>query len=562
MSRKNHNPISWVPTVYFAMGLPFVVLNMVSVLMFKGMGIGDAQIALWTSLIMMPWTLKFLWSPFLEMFKTKKFFVVLTQMVTGAGFALVALALQLPFFFAICIALLAVIAFSGATHDVATDGVYMSELNKQDQAKYIGWQGAFYNIAKIVASGGLVWLAGALLVGFGGVEGATEAVRHEATRHAWMTVMLILAAVMLLLGFYHMRMLPSGGAAASGAKSARETWEQLVAVIKDFFLKKHIWYYIAFIILYRLAEGFVMKIVPLFLKAERSAGGLGLNEQQIGLYYGTYGAAAFVLGSLLAGYYISHRGLRRTLFSLCCIFNLPFVAYTLLAMYQPESGLLIGSAIVLDNQGDVRIVIANEVLETVAPSKTTVPGLGYIKRSFTQKNVVDARKIEVEKRNPGIAWGAVYAEFESPVSDVKQQGGDLNVEKQLYVERTVNNVPQLQPITAKTVLQVGDKVVSRLSIRVDRPMDFVQLKDQRGACFEPIGSISGYRWNNGLGYYVDIKDASTNFFFDHLGKGVYVLEYSYRVSRAGTYETGLATMQCAYAPEYASHSASMTIIIK
>ena len=333
------------------MGLPFVVLNMVSVLMFKGLGIGDAQIALWTSLIMMPWTLKFLWSPFLEMFKTKKFFVVLTQMVTGAGFALVALALQLPFFFAICIALLAVIAFSGATHDVATDGVYMSELNKQDQAKYIGWQGAFYNIAKIVASGGLVWLAGALLVGFGGVEGATEAVRHEATRHAWMTVMLILAAVMLLLGFYHMRMLPSGGAAASGAKSARETWEQLVAVIKDFFLKKHIWYYIAFIILYRLAEGFVMKIVPLFLKAERSAGGLGLNEQQIGLYYGTYGAAAFVLGSLLAGYYISHRGLRRTLFSLCCIFNLPFVAYTLLAMYQPESGLLIGSAIVLEYFG-------------------------------------------------------------------------------------------------------------------------------------------------------------------------------------------------------------------
>ena len=224
--------------------------------------------------------------------------------------------------------------------------------------------------------------------------------------------------------------------------------------------------------------------------------------------------------------------------------------------------LLMKGVNLLDNQGDVRIVIANEVLETVAPSKTTVPGLGYIKRSFTQKSVVDARKIEVEKRNPGIAWGAVYAEFESPISDVKQQGGELNVEKQLYVERMVNNAPQLQPITAKTVLKVGDKVVSRLSIRVDRSMDFVQLKDQRGACFEPIGSISGYRWNNGLGYYVDIKDASTNFFFDHLGKGVYVLEYSYRVSRAGIYETGLATMQCAYAPEYASHSASMTVDVK
>ncbi len=224
--------------------------------------------------------------------------------------------------------------------------------------------------------------------------------------------------------------------------------------------------------------------------------------------------------------------------------------------------LLMKGVNLLDNQGDVRIVIAKEVLETVSPSKTTVPGLGYIKRSFTQKNVVDARKIEVEKRNPGIAWGAVYAEYESPIKDVRQQGGELNVQKQLYVERMVNNAPQLQPITEKTALQVGDKVVSRLSIRADRPMDFVQLKDQRGACFEPIGSVSGYNWSNGIGYYVDIKDASTNFFFDHLGKGVYVLEHSYRISRAGTYETGLATMQCAYAPEYASHSASMTIIIK
>lgn len=371
MNQKIHNPISWVPTVYFAMGLPFVVLNMVSVLMFKGLGIGDAQIALWTSLIMLPWTLKFLWSPFLEMFRTKKFFVVLTQMVTGAGFALVALALQLPAFFAVCIALLAMIAFSGATHDVATDGVYMSELNKQEQAKYIGWQGAFYNIAKIVASGGLVWLAGWLLKSFGGVGEVTEAVRHEATVHAWMVVMLILAAVMILLSLYHIRMLPSGGKSASGTTTVRETLHQLMEVIRDFFLKKHIWYYITFIILYRLAEGFVMKIVPLFLKAERSVGGLGLNEQQIGLYYGTYGAAAFVLGSLLAGYYISHKGLQKTLFSLCCIFNLPFVAYTLLAVYQPESGMLIGSAIVLEyfGYGFGFVGLSLFMMQQVAPGK-------------------------------------------------------------------------------------------------------------------------------------------------------------------------------------------------
>ena len=223
--------------------------------------------------------------------------------------------------------------------------------------------------------------------------------------------------------------------------------------------------------------------------------------------------------------------------------------------------LLMRGSTLLDNQGDVRITIADETLETTSPSKTTVPGLGYMKRSFTQKDVVEARSIKVEKKNPGIAWGAVYAEYESSIRDVKQQGGALNVQKLLYVERMVNNVAQLQPITEKTVLRVGDKVVSRLSIRVDRSMDFVQLKDQRGACFEPIANTSGYRWNSGLGYYVDVKDASTNFFFDHLGKGTYMLEYSYYVSREGTYETGLATMQCAYAPEYASHSVSTTVVV-
>lgn len=370
MSKNTRNPISWVPSVYFAMGLPFVVLNMVSVLMFKGLGISDAQIALWTSLIMLPWTLKFLWSPFLEIFKTKKFFVVLTQIVTGVGFGLVALSLQLPSFFAVCITLLAIIAFSGATHDIATDGVYMSELNKQEQAKYIGWQGAFYNIAKIVASGGLVWLAGWLFTKFN--EGGGAEAQQEATVKAWMTVMLILGGVMLLLGFYHARILPSGGKQEEVQQyTASETLKRLLEVIGDFFKKKHIWYYIAFIIIYRLAEGFVMKIVPLFLKAGREVGGLGLNEQEIGLYYGTYGAAAFVIGSLLAGYYISHKGLSKTLFSLCCIFNLPFVAYTLLAIYQPESGLLIGGAIVLEyfGYGFGFVGLMLFMMQQVAPGK-------------------------------------------------------------------------------------------------------------------------------------------------------------------------------------------------
>lgn len=351
MEKTSKSPITWVPSVYFAMGLPFVVLNMVSVLMFKGMGIRDGQITFWTSLIMMPWTLKFLWSPFLEMYKTKKFFVVLTQLVTGLGFLLVGLVLHLPWFFSLCIFLMAIIAFSGATHDIATDGVYMAELSKEEQASWIGWQGAFYNIAKIVASGGLVWVAGRLIKHFGGVEGATKEVMHSAATNAWMIVMIAIGALMILLGLYHIKQLPSGKGTAVKTESAKETFDRLVEVLKNFFTKKHIVYYIFFIILYRFGEGFVMKIVPLFLKAARSAGGLGLNEEQIGLYYGTFGAAAFVLGSVLAGYYISHFGLKRTLFSLCCIFNLPFIAYTFLSQVQPESGLLIGSMITLEYFG-------------------------------------------------------------------------------------------------------------------------------------------------------------------------------------------------------------------
>lgn len=340
------------------MGLPFVVLNMVTVLMFKGLGVSDARIAFWTSLIMLPWTIKPLWSPFLEMFKTKKYFVILTQITSGVMFGLVAFSLHLPDFFCYSIALLAVIAFSGATHDVATDGIYMTELNKEEQAKYIGWQGAFYNFAKIIATGGLVYLAGYLIGEVGQVN-------------AWMIIMGSCGAIMLLLGLYHIRMLPSGAAATSQVMNVKDTMRELWQVILSFFAKKYIGWYILFIILYRFAEGYVMKIVPLFLKASVEDGGLGLTEQQIGLYYGTFGAAAFVLGSFLAGYFIARRGLRKTLFTLCCIFNFPFAVYPLLAIYQPSDPLLIGSAIVFEyfGYGFGFVGLTLFMMQQVAPGK-------------------------------------------------------------------------------------------------------------------------------------------------------------------------------------------------
>ena len=370
-AHHRRSPITWIPTAYFAMGLPFVFLNMVTVLMFKGLGVEDKLITFWTSLILLPWTLKPLWSPFLELFKTKKFFVIATQLITGITFGLVAFSLQLPHFFSIAIGLLAVIAFSGATHDIACDGVYMSELSTSDQAKYIGWQGAFYNIAKIVATGGLVYLAGYLIEMYS--AGATDSVAVlSANRKSWMIILAAMCVVMVVLGIYHMFMLPSGGSTAVQKKrSVHETATELVNVLLDFFSKRHIVYYIFFIILYRFAEGFVMKIVPLFLKAGRDMGGLGLSEKEIGLYYGTYGAAAFVLGSLLAGYYISARGLKKTLFSLCCIFNIPFMVYALFAAFQPESGILICSGIIFEyfGYGFGFVGLTLFMMQQVAPGK-------------------------------------------------------------------------------------------------------------------------------------------------------------------------------------------------
>ncbi len=350
-------PSLWIPSAYFAMGLPFVAIAQASALMYKNMGISNTQIALWTSLIMLPWTLKPLWSPVLEMFKTKKYFVVATQIVTGITFALVALSLPLDGFFRYSIALLGVIAISGATHDIATDGVYLSVLPPRLQAKYIGWQGAAYNIAKIISGGGFVYLAGKLEQSLG-------------VTSAWMFVMASYGLVMIFLGLYHIKMLPSGEKATQ-VQSLSEGFTTLWHVIKTFFQKKLILWYIMFIILYRFAEGFAVKIVPLFFKATVADGGLGMTTSEIGLVYGTFGAGAFVLGSLLGGYYISSRGLKNVLFKLALFFNVPFVVYTLLAFYQPESIYYITAAVVLEyfgyGFGFVGLILF--MMQQIAPGK-------------------------------------------------------------------------------------------------------------------------------------------------------------------------------------------------
>jgi PAT family beta-lactamase induction signal transducer AmpG len=360
MNQQNetNKPAFWVPTAYFAEGLPFVAIAAASALMFKNMGISDTRIAFWTSLIMLPWTIKPLWGPFLEMYKTKKYFVVATQLLTGVLFGLVAFSLSLPDFFTYAIALLAMIAFSGATHDMAVDGVYLNALTPKLQAQYIGWQGAAYNIAKILSGGALVYLAGQLELKLGVVN-------------AWMIVMGIYGAVMVSLGIYHMRMLPSGGAATT-VNSTKEGFETLRNVILTFFQKKHIWFGILFIILYRFAEGQAIKITPLFFKAARDQGGLGLTTSEIGIVYGVFGAIAYVLGSIAAGYYVSNTGLtKKTLLILCCFFNLPFIMYALLAILLPANLVFIAAAVAIEyfGYGFGFVGLTLFMMQQIAPGK-------------------------------------------------------------------------------------------------------------------------------------------------------------------------------------------------
>lgn len=320
---KTTAPALWIPSVYFAMGLPFALVSMASVLMYEDLGISDARITFWTALITLPWTFKPIWSPLLEMFKTKKHFVLITQWITGISLMFVAFSLHLPSFFQYSIAFFAILAFSGATHDIATDGVYINALSSEEQAKYIGWQGAAYNIAKFLSMSGFAYLAGELSKTMGPAS-------------AWMWAMAACGALMIVLGFYHLKVLPSGGSSTHQVSSLKEGFRALFEVIRLFFQKKYIIWHIIFIVLYRFAEGLALKIVPLFLKAPVADGGLGFDTSKVASVYGA-GSISFVAGSLLGGYFISKRGLRRSLMYLAFAFNIPFVCYFLLSLFTPEN---------------------------------------------------------------------------------------------------------------------------------------------------------------------------------------------------------------------------------
>jgi PAT family beta-lactamase induction signal transducer AmpG len=332
------HPLSWVPTLYLAQGLPFYAVALVAGQMLKSMGVPNDQIARWTGLLGLAWAFKALWSPFLELAPSRRMAVVTCQIFGGACLALVALALQLPMWFAVCLALLAIVSLASSTHDIVADGIYISSLTSREQAAYAGWQGAFFNAAKFLSLGGLLILAG-------------ELEERLGIASAWTVVFLLLGGLMVTLGLYHWHALPATPKLAGRIRHARDVKATLVDVFKTFFAKRGIWLAILFIILFRAGEGQIQSIGPLFLRDAREAGGLGLSTAQVGWVYGTVGTAAFLIGSIVGGYFTAWLGLKRALPLLILAMNVPNAVFWYLSDAQPVSMPLIVSALGLEMFG-------------------------------------------------------------------------------------------------------------------------------------------------------------------------------------------------------------------
>lgn len=356
MDTPKARPIRWVPTLYFAEGVPFFAVSLIASIFYKRMGVADDVNALYTSWLLLPWSLKPLWSPLLEMFRTKRFFVVLLEFCGGVSLALVALCLRLPQYFAMTLGLFLLVAVCSSTHDIAADGLYIASLSEKQQAAYAGWQGGFYNVARFFSQGGLLILAGYLEL-------------RSGVPRAWMIIFGAMGGVIIALSFWHARVLPA-------SEPSRHTGNltEMAATFRDvvatFFRKPHIWLLLAFIFLYRLGEGQAVKIGPLFLLAPRAIGGMGLTTDQVGLF-NTVATIAFIGGSVLGGYFTSWLGLRRSLLALACAMNFRLLAWVYLSAALPVNYAAVGVALSLDalgyGFGFVGVILL--MMQEIAPGK-------------------------------------------------------------------------------------------------------------------------------------------------------------------------------------------------
>ena len=376
-SASKSHPWAWVPSLYFAEGIPYFVVNVISVTLFKRLGMSNGDLALYTSLLYLPWVIKPLWSPVVDVFKSKRWWILVMQAIITVSFAILALSVS-PDVFGLSLVIFYVIAFASATHDIAADGFYMLALGEQEQSLFVGIRSTFYRISSVFGQGVIVVVAGLLEERMGSIPSA------------WKVTLLLCGALFALLTLWHCRSLPkvernlAGGpdsdrkAADAGtmdaeagteeAKAADEMpgpyvpaggkfavhrggWGDMWRVWKTFFMKDGVWLALAFMLLYRLPEALSVKMLTPFLLDPPEAGGLGLSTAQSGLVYGTAGVIALTIGGILGGVYAARKGLRKSMWIMALSLALPCAVYLFLALVQPERMWIVYACVVLDQFG-------------------------------------------------------------------------------------------------------------------------------------------------------------------------------------------------------------------
>ncbi|MBQ6191859.1 MAG: MFS transporter [Bacteroidaceae bacterium] len=355
-----NKPLSWIPTLYLGESLPFAAVMLMSLVLYQEMGLTDTQITLYTGWLGLPWVIKPLWSPIVDGIKTKRWWILAMQLLIGASLALLAFTLPTAFWLQCSLALFMLIAFSSATHDICADGFYILGLTNKDQELYVGLRNTFYRIGMVLGQGGLVMLAGLLQKS------------EMSIPLSWSITFLAVAGLMLMLAAYHWKALPnpegkvkseklktksdSNLASDSSSESSSSSLhssviEDFKATFRVFFTKPHLITALLFILLFRLPEGLLTKIVPLFLKRTIAEGGLALTDVQYGFVYGTLGVIGLLGGGIVGGWLVSKFGLKKMLWPLVLCITLPDIVYVYLSLVQSQSLPLIATCVFIEQVG-------------------------------------------------------------------------------------------------------------------------------------------------------------------------------------------------------------------
>jgi PAT family beta-lactamase induction signal transducer AmpG len=337
---NQRNPWAWVPTLYFAEGVPYVAVMTISLIMYKRLGLSNADITLYTSWLYLPWVIKPLWSPFIDMLKTKRWWIITMQLLIGAALAGVAFTIPGPWWLQGSLCFFWLMAFASATHDIAADGFYMLGLDQHEQAYFVGIRSTFYRIATIFSSGLLVGLAGALQV------------LTRTISYSWSLVFYLMAGLFIALWLYHSWALPKPS--EDGERQQRSIGgiaNEFRQTVVTFFRKPQVWAGICFMLFYRMPEGLLAKVSALFLVDASHNGGLGLSDGEYGLVQGTVGVIGLTLGGILGGICASRDGLKRWLWPMVMAITLPDLVYVYLSYVMPSDLLVINVCVFIEQFG-------------------------------------------------------------------------------------------------------------------------------------------------------------------------------------------------------------------